>query len=173
MMGSSKPLRVFFINDDVMGGKSTCSYKPLKLDDGKEVSVFAGTVSTENNGGFCSVRFDTSGQKDFSKASGVMIKAESQNPAHKDGFQFFIRDKKCNEYMATNWKVGFSATLEGVYIPFSSLTLESFGRPLAPEQSWELNLEQILEMGFYAKKEAIQGDFNLRVHDLALSNKPK
>ena len=169
----SKPLRVFFINDDVMGGKSTCSYKPLKLDDGTQVSVFQGTVSTENNGGFCSVRFDTSGQCDFSKASGVMIKAESQNPDHKDGFQFFIRDKKCNEYMATNWKTSFSATPEGVYVPFSSLTLESFGRPLAPEQSWTLNLEQILEMGLYAKKDTIQGEFCLHVHDLALSNKPK
>eukprot|EP00400_MALV-I_sp_L67-5_P001093 gene1093-1030_t len=170
----SKPLKIHYINDDVMGGNSTCSYKPHELPDGTKCNAYRGFVSEENNGGFSSVRFDTSGSSDFSQATGVMIKATSENEAHKDAFQFFIRDRKCQQFMATNWKIGFSASREGVYIPFKSLELESFGRPLQGSAAWPMDLNNIVEMGFYAKKSSgIIGDFCLYVHDLALSNKPK
>jgi hypothetical protein len=48
------------VDDPVMGGRSTSNAREVESEDGEPALRFAGEVSLENNGGFCSTR--TEGQ---------------------------------------------------------------------------------------------------------------
>lgn len=72
------------INDDVMGGISSSSFKLNKEGHG----VFQGKVSTENNGGFASVRhiMDQISIKELTTIR-IMVKGDGKN------YQFRIKNK--------------------------------------------------------------------------------
>lgn len=78
----------YIINDNVMGGVSRSN---ISINENGN-AVFNGSVSLENNGGFCSVRHDLSEKSvsDFEKIS-LRIKGDGKK------YQFRIRENR-NDY---------------------------------------------------------------------------
>ena len=62
----------FVENDTVMGGRS---FSQNFYDEGTETRVFTGTVSLENNGGFCSSWISMQPSIDMSEYEGLYIDA--------------------------------------------------------------------------------------------------
>lgn len=77
------------INDGVMGGISRGTY----YIDEEGFGVFKGVVSTENNGGFSSVRYDCKNIK-TTKESSIILYLKGD----KKVYQVRIKDKKNNYY---------------------------------------------------------------------------
>lgn len=78
----------FIVNDGVMGGSSQSS---IHLDkDGN--AVFSGQISLENNGGFASVRYETS-QKDVQDYPYVNLRVKGKPST----YQFRVKKSKAEE----------------------------------------------------------------------------
>ena len=67
------------INDTVMGGVSESSLQP----DGKGSALFAGTVSLQNNGGFCSTSSRGNKNYDLSGFQGVEARVKGDGKTYK------------------------------------------------------------------------------------------
>jgi hypothetical protein len=81
------------IDDTVMGGRS---YGKFKIDD-NGYGLFYGDVSTANNGGFSSVRYQMK-TKDISKFSKVSIRLKGDGK----NYQFRIKDNSNSYYSYIN-----------------------------------------------------------------------
>ena len=109
------------VNDDVMGGISTSSFKLSKSGHG----IFQGNVSTENNGGFASVRhiMDEMNIK-ASTTIRIKVKGDGKN------YQFRIKNKTSDYFsyittFSTNgeWQV-MELKLKDFYASFRGRKLE-------------------------------------------------
>jgi NADH dehydrogenase [ubiquinone] 1 alpha subcomplex assembly factor 1 len=103
-------LRWSTVNDTVMGGRSKSSWKRL---DGKNAK-FAGTLSLENNGGFCSVR---TYPKDLglNKTQGFLIKVLG------DGRSYSLNARSRKARGGVNYRANFATTkgkITEVWLPF-------------------------------------------------------
>ncbi|WP_452232202.1 CIA30 family protein [Lacinutrix sp. MEBiC02595] len=99
----------YVVNDGVMGGLSKSS---LEISaDGK--ALFKGDVSTENNGGFASVRY-TFTKKEVSKFSHIVLLIKGDG---KD-YQFRIKEEQ-NQRHSYLAKFSTSGKWETIKIPFS------------------------------------------------------
>ena len=77
------------VNDDVMGGVSTSSFER----DKNGIGVFQGRVSTENYGGFASVRYSMKKTK-IEKATTVRIRLKGDGK----NYQFRIKNKSSDYF---------------------------------------------------------------------------
>ena len=105
-----KILRWSIVNDTVMGGRSKSSWKRL---DGKNAK-FAGTLSLENNGGFCSVR---TYPKDLGldKTEGFLIKVLG------DGRSYSLNARSRKARGGVNYRANFATTkgkITEFWLPF-------------------------------------------------------
>ena len=109
------------VNDDVMGGISTSSFKLSKAGHG----IFQGDVSTENNGGFASVRYimDEINIKESTTIK-IKVKGDGKN------YQFRIKNKTSDYFsyittFSTNgeWQVT-ELKLKDFYASFRGRKLE-------------------------------------------------
>ena len=109
------------VNDDVMGGISSSSFKVSKAGYG----IFQGDVSTENNGGFASVRYimDEIAIKE-STTIRIKVKGDGKN------YQFRIKNKTSDYFsyittFSTNgeWQV-IDLKFEDFYASFRGRKLE-------------------------------------------------
>lgn len=109
------------VNDDVMGGISTATFKLSKDGNG----LFQGRVSTENNGGFASVRYTMDEIKvEELKTIRIKLKGDGKN------YQFRIKNKKADyfSYITTfptsgEWQV-ITLRLEDFYPSFRGRKLD-------------------------------------------------
>ena len=109
------------VNDDVMGGISSSSFKLSKAGHG----IFQGDVSTENNGGFASVRYNMDEMN--IKASTVIrirVKGDGKN------YQFRLKNKTSDYFsyittFSTNgqWQI-IELKLKDFYASFRGRKLE-------------------------------------------------
>ena len=103
-------LRWSIVNDTVMGGRSKSSWEHFDDKNAK----FAGTLSLENNGGFCSVR---TYPKDLglNKTQGFLIKVLG------DGRSYSLNARSRKTRNGINYRAAF-ATVKGkvsqVWLPF-------------------------------------------------------
>ena len=93
------------VNDDVMGGISTSKFKLSNSGYG----VFQGNVSTENNGGFASVRYIMD-EVNIEEASAIRIKVKGDGK----NYQFRIKNKTSDyfSYVTTFTTSGDWQTIE-------------------------------------------------------------
>lgn len=111
----------YVVNDGVMGGLSKGKFS-LNADGN---AVFEGTVTTENNGGFSSVRHSFQ-MKNVSKFSTVKIKLKGDGKR----YEFRIKDRENNQfsyiqYFQTSgeWET-VSISLESFYPSFRGQKLD-------------------------------------------------
>ena len=109
------------VNDDVMGGISTSSFKLSKAGHG----IFQGDVSTENNGGFASVRY-VMDEMNIKASTTIIIKVKGDGK----NYQFRIKNKMSDYFsyittFSTNgeWQV-IELKLEDFYASFRGRKLE-------------------------------------------------
>lgn len=108
------------VDDSVMGGISSSDFYVDKAGNG----IFKGTVSTENNGGFCSVRHffrpvSLRGNKVFS----IRLKG--------DGKKYQFRAKaKVNDYYSYIYEFQTTIDWQTVEIPISEMYASFRGRTL-------------------------------------------
>ena len=117
--GNIKNWRI--VNDDVMGGISTSSFKLNKAGHG----VFQGNVSTENNGGFASVRYIMD-EMNIKESTTIRIKVKGDGK----NYQFRIKNKTSDYFsyittFSTNgeWQV-IDLKLKDFYASFRGRKLE-------------------------------------------------
>lgn len=122
------------VNDGVMGGISTSSFKLNKDGDG----VFEGKVSTANNGGFASVRFKSSIEIQNRTTIKIRLKGDGKN------YQFRVKKKSSDfeSYITTfstsgNWEV-IEIKLKDLYPSFRGRKLpkSNFDAPQFEEISF-------------------------------------
>ena len=109
------------VNDDVMGGISTSIFKLSNAGHG----IFQGNVSTENNGGFTSVRFIMD-ELNIKKSTIIRIKVKGDGK----NYQFRIKNKTSDYFsyittFSTNgeWQV-IDLKLEDFHASFRGRKLE-------------------------------------------------
>ena len=98
------------LNDDVMGGISTSTFKI----DSEGYGAFEGEVSTENNGGFASVRYGCSVNVDKSKTIKIRLKGDGKD------YQFRIK-KKSSDFESYITSFRTSGSWETVEIKLKDL----------------------------------------------------
>lgn len=142
------------VDDNVMGGKSSSTFEINSDGHG----VFKGSISLENNGGFCSVRykFQKTPVKGFKK---VIIKLKGDGKI----FQFRIKSKSNDYYSYIN---NFSTTgkWQEIEIPLKEMYPSFRGRRLNQPN---FNAEFIEEIAFLVgnkKKE----NFKLLIDNISL-----
>ncbi len=140
------------VNDGVMGGAS----KGGAERESWCVVVFAGTISLENNGGFCSIRC-ASREWRMEKGGAVVLRVVG------DGRSYWMDLRTSERQGAFSYRQGFN-TVKGeemtIRLPVENFRASAFGRNVwlaAP-----LNPEKVMSVGFtmYDKKE---GPFRLEV----------
>ena len=123
----------FIVNDDVMGGISESNFSINKDGSG----VFKGYVSTENNGGFCSIRHSLS-RKYIGNNNVLKLKIKG------DGKDYQLRIKADrNDYFS--YKVIFKTTgeWEEIEIPLKEMYPSFRGRKLNMQNFNNNYFEQI------------------------------
>ena len=155
---------VSILNDGVMGGVSTSIWK-----DG----IFSGKVRLDNNGGFASLRNPFQIPMNLSEFDGFYIKAGNMlGPLYENQeFCLIIKDSRCMQSMATNFKMKFTPTTGetvGTY-KVSARVLnkpESFGRPIRDQ--WNCDMRQICEIGVMAIKPGVIGNFKIFIQEIGV-----
>lgn len=144
------------MHDGVMGGVSSGGFS---FDPVRNSAIFTGTVRTENNGGFASVRRSVS--LDANGYDGIYIDASSTEPSRV--FSFSVKDANCISMGGVNFKCRFSASMTDtrILLPFSTFKPEFRGRSVSVPP---LQLARIAEISFMATKPA--GVFSLSVSKL-------
>ncbi|MEM1092037.1 MAG: CIA30 family protein [Pseudomonadota bacterium] len=122
------------VDDGVMGGRSAGA---VSEDDG--VTVFSGTLSLENNGGFSSVRLPLS--QSLRGYSGLRIKVRG------DGRTYQLRLREGNRFDGVSWGTSFASSSEWTTmdIPFGRFRPTFRGR--AVPQSGPVVAERIGQIG--------------------------
>lgn len=146
------------VNDGVMGGLSSSSWNG---------NVFQGTVRTENNGGFASVRFSTGGAN-VRGYTGFYVKGQHLSSAmHTTNLS--VQDSITARYSATNFKKSFqlpSSSSDIVYLPFSDA---EWSRPLSYGRNTgtrKINLDAIMSIGIQMEK-PVRG-FMVRIDEIGV-----
>ena len=144
----------FIVNDDVMGGVSKSK---LFLDD-EGNGVFKGRISTLNNGGFASVRFNsgrviTKNKKDLV----IRIKGDQKK------YQIRIKSNR-NDYQSYVMDFITSGEWETIKIPLKSMYASFRGRRLNMDDFDKDYFEQISILVGNKKNE----NFELRIKSVEL-----
>jgi hypothetical protein len=145
------------MHDGVMGGVS--SGKLLLISDSV---VFTGTVRTEYNGGFASIRRQIN--LDASGFDGIYLDIRSSTPNRV--FSFDIKDSQCQRMGGVNFKQKFrinTTELKRIYLPFTNFNPEFRGRAVSRAP---LDTFDIKEISFMAFKPA--GEFELSISKIGL-----
>lgn len=124
----------YIVNDTVMGGLSSS-----KVESGSNGNlIFSGTVSTENNGGFCMTRCSTVNSSTKGKKH-ILIRLKGDGKQ----YQFRIKPEVSLYY---SYVAEFSTTGEWqtVSIPLADMRPQFRGRILNQEN---FNADQIAELG--------------------------
>ncbi len=122
------------VDDGVMGGRSAGA---VSEDDG--LTVFSGTLSLENNGGFSSVRLPLS--QSLKGYTGLRIKVRG------DGRAYQLRLREGNRFDGVSWGTSFASSSEWttVDIPFARFRPTFRGR--AVPQAGPVVAERIGQIG--------------------------
>jgi hypothetical protein len=121
------------VDDNVMGGFSSSDFFIDTMGNG----VFKGTVSTENNGGFCSVRhffkpISLQGKKVFS----IKVKGDNKK------YQFRVKSK-ISDYYSYVYEFSTTAEWQTIEIPIAEMYASFRGRTLNLPNYDGSNLEEI------------------------------
>ena len=108
------------VNDDVMGGISNSKFQLSNSGNG----IFQGNVSTENNGGFASVRY-TMDEVNIEEATAVKIKIKGDG---KD-YQFRIKNKT-SDYFSYITTFSTSGEWQIIELPLNDFYASFRGRKL-------------------------------------------
>lgn len=136
----------YVVNDGVMGGLS--KGKLTKNYDGH--AVFEGYVTTENNGGFTSVRYPFY-TLDVSKYKAVKIKLKGDGKP----YQFRIKEKE-NQRHSYIQEFDTSGDWETITIPFESFYPSFRGRKLDMSNYSGKTMEEVTFLIGNKKKESFQ-----------------
>lgn len=125
----------YIVDDGVMGGLSAG-----QVNESKDKHIlFHGYVSTENNGGFSSLRYSLN-SKEFNKQNAFKLKIKGDGKA----YQFRVRSNN-SQYYSYAHTFQSSGKWEEIIIPFSTLKPVFRGRQLDLE---DYNGSPLVEIGF-------------------------
>jgi len=147
------------VNDGVMGGVSSGQ---VLFSSPDQATLFTGTLRTENNGGFASIR--RQGMfPDLRPFSHLIVDCRTNTPGKT--FHLVVKDASALASM-TNFKAPFQAptgAFDRVSVPLSAFGVpERFGRPVnRPPMNWS----QLREVGFMILKPEV-GDFSLWIRSV-------
>lgn len=110
----------YLLNDTVMGGKSNSTFQ---IDENGHAE-FSGYVTTENNGGFASVRYDCN-LKNVKQFKNVLLKIKGDGKK----YQLRFKESRNNEYSHI-YTFQTSGDWETVEIPISKMFASYRGRKL-------------------------------------------
>lgn len=143
------------VDDVVMGGLSGSRFMPA--DEG--VGLFEGELSTENGGGFASVR-TVLDERDFTGFEGIRFAARG------DGRRYSFRIRNDDRFDGIVYRSDFG-TVEGewreVELPFSGFTASFRGRSL--EGAAPLDRSSILQIGLLLSSRR-SGPFRLELRPI-------
>ena len=120
--GSEVPATWSVINDGVMGGRSRSDIQRTEAG----TSLFAGTLSLENNGGFASIR-SALGRFDLSRADGLELRVKG------DGRTYQVRLRDDDRYDGIAHRAEFETVADTwitIPIPFTAFAPTFRGRIL-------------------------------------------
>ncbi len=143
------------IDDRVMGG---CSTSCLRYDPMGH-AVFEGTVKSDNNGGFASVR-TRSMDLGAKSASAYVLKAKS------DGKRYKFNLRMDNNFDGVTYQAGFvtpAGIWSFVHLPVSEFSATFRGRPVPGAASLDAAL--VRQVGFMIADRQM-GDFSLHVQTI-------
>lgn len=144
----------YVVNDGVMGG---LSQGKLTINDAGN-GLFSGYVTTENNGGFSSIRFEFD-PKDASRFENVILKLKGDGKS----YQFRIKEKSSQRY---SYISTFKTTGEWqvISLPFDSFYPGFRGNILdKPNYSGEIMEEVAILIGNKRKE-----SFSLEIESISL-----
>jgi len=144
----------FIVNDDVMGGVSKSK---LFLDDNGN-GVFQGRISTLNNGGFASVRFNC-GRVISKNKKDIVIRIKGD----KKKYQIRIKSNR-NDYQSYIMDFITSGEWETIKIPLKSMYASFRGRKLNMDDFDKNYFEQISILVGNKRNE----NFELRIKSIEL-----
>jgi NADH dehydrogenase [ubiquinone] 1 alpha subcomplex assembly factor 1 len=145
----------YIVNDGVMGGLSKGT---MSINDAGN-AIFAGYVTTENNGGFSSVRhsFKT---KDVSNYSSVKIKLKGDGKR----YEFRVKDDENQRYSYIQY-FETSGEWETISIPLKSFYASFRGRKLDKPNYSGQQMEEVTFLIANGKKES----FTLEIERIYLN----
>lgn len=134
------------VDDGVMGGLSSSTFRVDKDGNGN----FSGIVSTDNNGGFCSVRYffkptTLKNQKTFS----IRLKGDGKK------YQFRVKSK-VNDYYSYVYEFQTTSDWQTVEIPITEMYASFRGRTLNLPNYDGSSLEEIAFLVGNKKNESFQ-----------------
>lgn len=144
----------YILNDTVMGGKSNSSFN--LNDEGH--AVFSGYVTTENNGGFASVRYDGVIQE-VNKYTHVLLKVRGDRSNYQLRFK-----KNRNDYYSYIITFETSGNWETIAIPMSEMYTSYRGRRLDLPN---FSANEIQEMSILIGNKKKQ-DFQLEIDEIKM-----
>ena len=133
------------LNDDVMGGVSSSSFKINKEGSG----VFQGDVSTSNNGGFASVRYKSSIKLGNSKSIKIRLKGDGKD------YQFRVK-KNTSDFESYITTFSTSGKWETIEVNLWDLYASFRGRKVDKPNFNETKLEEISILIANKKNESFQ-----------------
>lgn len=110
----------YIVDDVVMGGRSSGNFR---INDNGH-GVFSGKVSTENNGGFSSLRY-TTGELKRGKTTKVVLKIKGDGKK----YQFRLKDRR-SSYLSYVYNFQTIGEWEEVIIPLNEMYPSFRGRRL-------------------------------------------
>lgn len=156
------------MHDVVMGGASDGGMRPCTNEKGEVFAKFRGTIRSDNNGGFASVRCSLGSGIDLSQFEGFYVDARAADAATASKRVLFVaKDAEC---MTTQvnfkaaFKVGFEPDakkngFDRIKIPFAAFDRpERMGRAV---MRGPLKADAVCEVGLMVLKEF--GDFDVDV----------
>mgnify|MGYP006094028869 CR=1 FL=1 len=120
------------LNDGVMGGESASTFEINKEGNG----VFQGKVSTANNGGFASIRYNSSENVGTSESIKIRLKGDGKD------FQFRIK-KKTSDFESYITTFSTSGKWQTIEVKLGDLYPSFRGRKIAKSNFNETKFEQI------------------------------
>lgn len=134
------------VDDGVMGGNSSSKFFLDSTGNG----VFKGTVSLENNGGFCSVRYHPKpvSLKD-NKIFSIRLKGDGKK------YQFRVKSKR-NDYYSYIYELQTSTDWQTIEIPITNLHASFRGRKIDIANYDGNNLEEIAFLAGNKKNETFE-----------------
>lgn len=121
------------VDDGVMGGLSSSTFSIDEDGDGK----FTGTVSTENNGGFCSVRYFF---KPISLKGNTIFCLRLKGDGKK--YQFRVKSK-ASDYFSYIYEFQTTRDWQTIQIPITEMYASFRGRTLNLPNYDGMSLEEI------------------------------
>ena len=158
------------MHDVVMGGASDGALRPCTNEKGEVFAKFQGTIRSDNNGGFASVRCSLGSGIDLSQFEGFYVDARAADAATAAKQILFVaKDAECMTTQV-NFKAAFKVGFEGdrggtagsferIKIPFAAFDRpERMGRAV---MRGPLKANAVCEVGLMVLKEF--GDFGVDV----------